>query len=84
MDAARLLLKLIEIERAVGQLSVTEVRSLLVEAEHCAVLLHQDRMEMLNENLRLRGALLTPPPTPMPLMPPPPQQLNLMMPQELC
>jgi len=76
---------LIEIERAVGQISAPEIRSMLVEAEQCVCQLHQDRMEILDENLRLRSAVVTM----MPLMPAslrlhclaPPQheQLSLML-----
>lgn len=66
MDAARLISLLVEIEKAVGQLSVDEVRSLLVEVEQCVFQLHQDRMAILDENLRLRSTVLTM----LPLMPP--------------
>jgi DNA-directed RNA polymerase beta' subunit len=66
MDAARLISLLVEIEKAVGQQSVDEVRSLLAEVEQCVFQLHQERMVILDENLRLRSTVLTM----LPLMPP--------------
>ena len=59
MDCANLINKLIAIEREVGRQISPSVHALLIEAQFCAVQLHRDRMEILNENLKLRGALLT-------------------------
>ena len=59
MDCAILISKLVAIERKVGRTISPDVHSLLIEAQFCAVQLHRDRMEILNENIKLRGALMT-------------------------
>ena len=59
MDCAILISKLVAIERKVGRTISPDVHSLLIEAQFCAVQLHRDRMEILTENIKLRGALLT-------------------------
>jgi len=58
MDAATLLLRLIEIERAVEQQATPKVRAMLLEAQQCALQLHRERINILNENLRLRSDAL--------------------------
>ena len=58
MDTATLLMRLIEIERAVGKQATPNVRSMLMEAQQCALHLHRDRINVLNENVRLRGDAL--------------------------
>jgi|GEM_PF-4393495 hypothetical protein len=59
MDAAKLIQKLLEIERE-GQPSFTPgIRSRLLEAQNMAVELYHDRMAILSENVQLRGALQT-------------------------
>jgi hypothetical protein len=77
MDCANLINKLVEIEREVGRQLSPDVRSLLMDAQFCAVQLYRDRMEILNENIKLRGALMTE----LTLMPSPEQNL-LMAPQQ--
>jgi hypothetical protein len=59
MDCANLINKLVEIERELGRQISPDVHSLLMEAQFCAVQLYLDRMEILNENVKLRGALMT-------------------------
>ena len=59
MDAATLIKKLVEIECEVGRQISPGAHSLLLEAQFCAVQLHRDRMEIVNENIQLRGALMT-------------------------
>jgi hypothetical protein len=58
MDAATLLLRLIEIERAVEQQATPKVRAMLMEAQQCALQLHRDRINILHENVRLRSDAL--------------------------
>jgi phage baseplate assembly protein W len=58
MDAATLLLRLIEIERAVEKHATPSIRSMLMEAQQCALQMHQDRIRILNENVRLRSDAL--------------------------
>jgi hypothetical protein len=58
MDAATLLLQLIEIEREVGEHVTPKVRSMLMEAQQCALRLHRDRINILHENVRLRSDAL--------------------------
>jgi hypothetical protein len=59
MDCANLINKLVEIEREVGRQISPDVHSMLMEAQFCAVQLHRDRIAILNENIKLRGALMT-------------------------
>jgi len=59
MDCAILINKLVEIEQEVGRQLSPGLHSLLIEAQFCAVQLYRDRMEILNENIKLRGALMT-------------------------
>jgi hypothetical protein len=58
MDAATLLLRLIEIERAVGKHATPSIRSMLIEAQQCALEMHRDRINILNENVKLRSDAL--------------------------
>jgi hypothetical protein len=58
MDAATLLLRLIEIERAVEKHATPSIRSMLIEAQQCALQMHRDRINILNENVRLRSDAL--------------------------
>ena len=59
MDCAILINKLVQIEQEVGRQLSPGLHSLLIEAQFCAVQLYRDRMEILNENIELRGALMT-------------------------
>jgi hypothetical protein len=77
MDCATLINKLVEIEREVGRQISPDVHSLLMEAQFCAVQLYRDRIEILNENIKLRGALMTA----LTLLPSP-EQDALMAPQQ--
>jgi len=59
MDCANLINKLVEIERELGRQISPDVHSLLMEAQFCAGQLYRDRIEILNENVKLRSALMT-------------------------
>ena len=59
MDVATLIEKLVELEREVGRQIPPGAHSLLLEMQFYALQLHRDRVEILNENIKLRGALLT-------------------------
>jgi hypothetical protein len=58
MDAAKLLLRLMEIERAMEKHETPGVRSMLIDAQNLALQLYRDRLEILNENVRLRADAL--------------------------
>jgi hypothetical protein len=57
MDAAKLIQKLLEIEREYDFHGSPEVHSRMIEAQNIAVELYHDRIAILNENVRLRDAL---------------------------
>lgn len=59
MDCAILIDKLVEIEEEVGKHLTPDLYAKLLEAEFCALQLYRDRIEILNENIKLRGALMT-------------------------
>ena len=59
MDCAILIDKLVEIEQQVGKQLTPELYAKLLEAEFCAVQLYRERIQILNENIKLRGALMT-------------------------
>jgi hypothetical protein len=57
MDAAKLIQKLLEIEREYDFHGSPEVHSRMIEAQNIAVQLYHDRIAILSENVRLRDAL---------------------------
>ena len=59
MDAGTLIKKLFEFEREVGMQISPGAHSMLLELQSAAAQLHRERMEILNENIKLRGALQT-------------------------
>jgi hypothetical protein len=54
MNAAELMAKLVEIERAVGWTNPVNIRAKVIEAEESLLQLEQQMIETLRENARLR------------------------------
>jgi hypothetical protein len=54
MSTAILITRLLQIERALGKSHALEIRTIVMEAQGCALELEQQMIEVLQENQRLR------------------------------
>jgi hypothetical protein len=57
MNAADLIAKLVEIERAIGNADAPKVRAMVLEAEEVVLRFEQQTIETLRENKRLRDLM---------------------------